>query len=179
MAAPSDQDPPGAFRWNPFVGVAIALVLLMLALPIGMVGWFLRGYQIEKTSKPPQKADDSPAEASESDDLLRQALELAATNWNPTTEIDFPEIQLIVPAGKEPEAIDLLQSWANQIETILLPLAEEPGEVSLEYLVRLQSNDFNKLEENVKNKYGIKCIINIRELIAQEGITIKITIKPE
>jgi Na+-transporting methylmalonyl-CoA/oxaloacetate decarboxylase gamma subunit len=159
----------GAFRWNPAVGVMIFIVLLMLALPMGMIGWHLRGWQQERAQPVEQSNAESEAEGVE----LRLALEAAAEGWRPKTELGFPAVMIKVEAGDFARVNELISREMGGLTLIDFSENEATywGELNQEGLEELRKN----LEE--KNLINPKSIL--AENIDDEQVTTRITIKAE
>lgn len=173
-----EAEPSGSFRWNPFVGIMIGVVLLMLALPLAMVGWFLRGVHEERIRENAAEVAASGVEGSEGeDDLLRAALENAMKDWQPATVLDFPEV--VITASEVGVVREKLQHWADQSGVILIQSEAVKGEEGEGYLLQTDGEKWEGLFAVLEKYLSDFKILNNVKNIKDQNIIIKITIKSE
>ncbi len=154
----------------------ILIVLAMLALPMGMVGWYLRGWQEEKATHPPaenrsEEGPDAPATA------LRAALENAAQQWQPDLDLQLPEVVVEVPPGRLAEARDFLLQWAQQEGLTLVEAESSPERCA--WWASAAGEWIASFEQEITRMSELKITNKDLQNICNKHKTLKLTLKTE
>lgn len=155
----------------------ILIVLAMLALPMGMVGWYLRGWQEEKAASQAPAENRSQEGADAPDAGLRTALENAAQQWQPDLDLRLPEVVVEVPPGRLAEARDFLLQWAQQQGLTLIEAESSPERCS--WWTSAEGRWSASLGQVITRMSELKLANKNLQPIPNKNKTLKITLKTE
>lgn len=161
----------GAFRWHPAVGVMIFIVLLMLALPMAMIGWHLRGWQQERA-----QAESGPGPEGQ-ETGLRLALEAVAEEWRPNVQLGLPEIMIEVPPADFVRVNELIAQAVEEGGGRLTLVDSSEKEAT--YWGRLNQEGVEKIRENLEQNIDQKNLVVYSQNVEKEPLKTRITIKSE
>jgi hypothetical protein len=168
-----DEIPPKA-KLQAIVPIAM-LIAVMLALPMGMVGWALRGWQEER--RPAEVGDSQPDEPV--DDALRSTLEAAVSlHWTgPTLDAEggaLDRLEIYLPAeqisGLRQDLLQFEERHPGGVVELTLAGVNEPaasfllsGEAMRQFRRKYTKEEDNQELDDVQNSSNQMIIIDILE----------------